>query len=105
MYPLGRPILSPCAPGARRPPPARPRRPPGGPSARLQRAARSACIPSVVRFSALAPLEPGAPFLDAPARAGAREDASDAGVDRVEVTQEQLEVEVQVFQQVHLVNE
>src|SRR5918998_2582709 len=55
--------------------------------------------------SALAPLQPGTPLLDALAGAGAGEDALDAGVDGVEVTQEHIQVEVQVLQQVHLVDE
>src|SRR5918997_1702378 len=52
-----------------------------------------------------ASLKPGAPLVYALARTGAREDAFDAQVHRVQVAEELLQVEVQVLQEVHLVHQ
>src|ERR687898_91680 len=67
---------------------------PGGPGA---------TGPGLRRSSAA--LEPGAPLVHAPTRAGAREYALDARVHRVQVAEELLQVEVQVPQEVHLVHQ
>ena len=44
--------------------------------------------------SGLAPLQPGAPLLHAPARAGARKYVLDTPIDRVQVPEELLQVKV-----------
>src|SRR5215218_5636132 len=49
--------------------------------------------------------EPVAPLVDALAGPRAGEDGSDARVDRIEVPEELLQIEVQVLQQVHLVDQ
>src|SRR5215212_1179566 len=63
----------------------------------------AACL-CQLRGSPVSP-QPGAPHVHAPARAGAREYAFDAGVDRVQVAEELLQVEVEVLQEVHLVHQ
>src|SRR5919112_1787374 len=55
--------------------------------------------------SGLAPLQPGAPLLHAPTRAGARKYVLDPPIDRVQVPEELLQVEVQVLQQIYLVHQ